>query len=98
MFAVGVLRLDVCEQRGLVQEDLGAVDALQVCAVRQLRVSGHHVLLQLVRQAEGLLAVITHVQVLVQLALSHAAAAPGLLAPVPLRTQRQVLSVLAVSL
>uniref|UniRef100_A0A3P9MG59 Uncharacterized protein n=1 Tax=Oryzias latipes TaxID=8090 RepID=A0A3P9MG59_ORYLA len=40
VFAVGVLRFDVREQRGLVQEDLRTVDALQVGAVGQLRVPG----------------------------------------------------------
>ena len=93
MFAVGVLCFNVREERSLVQEDLRTVDALQVGPVRQLGVSGQDVFLQLVRLAERLLAVITHVQVLVQVDV-HA----SLLASVPLAPQGKVLSVLAVSL
>lgn len=91
---VGVLRFDMREQRRLVQEDLRTVDALQVGPVGQLRVSGQDVFLQLVRLAERLLAVIAHVQVLVQV---HVSARP-LLPAVLLAPQRQMLSVLTVSL
>uniref|UniRef100_A0A8C7QE01 Uncharacterized protein n=1 Tax=Oncorhynchus mykiss TaxID=8022 RepID=A0A8C7QE01_ONCMY len=41
-------RLDMGEQQALITEDLGAVDALQVGAVRQLGVAGHYVLLQVI--------------------------------------------------
>uniref|UniRef100_A0A8D3ATH6 Uncharacterized protein n=1 Tax=Scophthalmus maximus TaxID=52904 RepID=A0A8D3ATH6_SCOMX len=92
VFAVGVLRFDVREERRLVQEDLRAVDALQVGSVRQLRVSGQDVFLQLVSLAERLLAIVAHVQVLLQVPVS------SLLPPVPLTPQCEVLSVLAVSL
>lgn len=94
MFAVGVLSFNVREERGLVQEDLGAVDALQVGSVGQLGVSGEDVFLQLVRLAEGLLAVIAHVQVLLQVSVSSGSLLPA----VPLALQGQVLSVFTVSL
>lgn len=94
MFAVGVLSLNVRKERSLVQEDLGAVDALQVSSVGQLGVSGEDVFLQLVRLAEGLLAVIAHIQVLLQVTVSSRSLLPA----VPLAPQRQVLSVFAVSL
>lgn len=94
MFAVGVLGFNVREERCLVQEDLGAVDALQVGSVGQLGVSGEDVFLQLVRLAEGLLAVIAHIQVLLQVSVSSRSLLPA----VPLAPQGQVLSVLAVSL
>lgn len=94
MFAVGVLSFDVREERSLVQEDLGAVDALQVGSVGQLGVSGEDVFLQLVRLAESLLAVVAHVQVLLQVSVSSGPLLPA----VPLAPQGQVLSVFAVSL
>lgn len=94
MFAVGVLRLDVREERCLVQEDLGAVDALQVGSVGQLGVSGEDVFLQLIRLAEGLLAVIAHIQVLLQVSVPTCSLLPA----VPLAPQGQVLSVFPVSL
>lgn len=94
VFAVGVLSFDVREERSLVQEDLGAVDALQVGSVGQLGVSGEDVFLQLVRLAESLLAVVAHVQVLLQVSVSSGPLLPA----VPLAPQGQVLSVFAVSL
>lgn len=94
VFAIGVLSFDVREERSLVQEDLGAVDALQVRSVGQLGVSGEDVFLQLVRLAEGLLAVIAHIQVLLQVSVSSCSLLPA----VPLAPQGQVLSVFAVSL
>lgn len=94
MFAVGVLSFNVREERSLVQENLGAVDALQVSSVGQLGVSGEDVFLQLVRLAEGLLAVIAHIQVLLQVSVSPCSLLPA----VPFAPQGQVLSVFAVSL
>lgn len=95
MFPVGVLRLDVREQRGLVQEDLRTVDALQIGAVRQLRVSGQDVFLQLVCLAERLLAVVAHIQVLLQVSVSSRS---SFLTSVPLAPQCEVFSVFTVSL
>jgi len=94
VFAVSVQRLDVREERRLVEEDVRTVDALQVGAVRQLGVSGHHVFLELVRLAERLLAVIAHIRVLLQVSVSFGSLLPS----VPLTPQREVLSVLAVRL
>lgn len=94
MFAVSVLRFDMREQRSLVEKDLRTVDALQVGPVRQLGVSGQDVFLQLVGLTERLLAVIAHVQVLLQVAVSGRA----LLSSVSLAPQSEVLSVLTVSL
>ena len=94
VFAVGMLCLNMREERSLVEEDLRTVDALQVGSVGQLGVSGHHVFLQLVCLAERLLAVIAHVQVLLQVSVSSC----SLLPTVPLTPQGKVLSVLAVSL
>uniref|UniRef100_A0A4W4G4S8 Uncharacterized protein n=1 Tax=Electrophorus electricus TaxID=8005 RepID=A0A4W4G4S8_ELEEL len=62
---VGVRPVDVGEQGTLIAKDLGAVDALQLRSVRELRMARQNMLLQLVRLAEGLLAVVAHVQVLV---------------------------------
>uniref|UniRef100_A0AAY4DV58 Uncharacterized protein n=1 Tax=Denticeps clupeoides TaxID=299321 RepID=A0AAY4DV58_9TELE len=64
VLAVGMGTVDVGQKQALVTEDLRAVDALQLGPIRELRVAGQHVLLQVVRLAEGLLAVIAHVQVL----------------------------------
>lgn len=94
VFAVGVLCLDMGEQRRLVQEDFRTVDALQVGSIRQLRVSGQDVFFQLIGLAERLLAIITHVQVLLQVTLSSTSLLPS----IPLAPQCKMLSVLAVSL
>uniref|UniRef100_A0A8C7C9X0 Uncharacterized protein n=1 Tax=Oncorhynchus kisutch TaxID=8019 RepID=A0A8C7C9X0_ONCKI len=48
VFTVGVGPFDVGKQRALIAEDLRAVDALQVNAIRQLGVAGHYVLLQVI--------------------------------------------------
>ena len=56
--------------------------------------SGQDVFLELISLAERLLAVITHIQVLLQVALSSCSLLPS----IPLAPQRKVLSVLAVSL
>lgn len=98
MLAVSVLRLNVREQRRLVQEDVGTVDALQVGAVGQLRVAADDVLLQLVRLAERILAVVAHVQVLVLVLVQVGLPSRPLPSSVPLTPQRQVLTVLTVSL
>lgn len=70
MFAVGMLGFNMREEGGLIQEDLRTVDALQVSSVRQLGVSGQDMFLQLVRLAERLLTVITHIEVLLQVTIS----------------------------
>lgn len=64
VFAVGMLCFNMREERSLVEKDLRTMDALQVSSVRQLGVSGQNVFLQLIRLAESLLAVITHIKVL----------------------------------
>lgn len=70
------------------------MDALQVGSVGQLGVSGQDVFLELIRLAERLLAVITHIQVLLQVTISSCSFLPT----IPLTPQCKVLSVLAVSL
>lgn len=92
MFAVSVLRFNMREERSLVKKDLRTVDALQVGPVRQLGVSGQDVLFQLVGLTERLLAVIAHVQVLLQVAVR------SLLSSISLAPQSEMLSVLTVSL
>ena len=87
-----MLRFNMCEERSLVQKDLRTVDALQVGSVGQLGVSGQDVFLQLVSLAERLLAVIAHIQVLLQVALS------SFLSSIFLAPQSKMLSVLPVSL
>lgn len=94
MFAVSVLRFNMREERSLVKEDLRTVDALQVGPVRQLGVSGQDVFFQLVGLTERLLAVIAHVQVLLQVAVSS----HSLLSSISLAPQSEMLSVLTVSL
>lgn len=94
MFAVSVLRFNMREERSLVKEDLRTVDALQVGPVRQLGVSGQDVFFQLVGLTERLLAVIAHVQVLLQVAVSSR----SLLSSISLAPQSEMLSVLTVSL
>lgn len=70
------------------------MDALQVGSVRQLGVSGEDVFLELIGLAERLLAVIAHIQVLLQVSVSSRSFLPSIL----LTPQCKVLSVLAVSL
>lgn len=80
------------EQRSLIQKDLRTVDALQVGSVGQLRVSSQDVFFQLVRLAERLLAVIAHVQILLQVVCG------SLFPSILFIPQRKMLSVLTVSL
>lgn len=94
VFAVGMLCFNMREERSLVEKDLRTMDALQVGSVRQLGVSSQDVFLELIRLAECLLAVITHIKVLLQVTISSC----SLLTPVPLTPQCKMLSVLAVSL
>lgn len=94
MFVVSVLCFNMREERSLVKKDLRTVDALQVGPVRQLGVSGQDVFFQLVGLTERLLAVIAHVQVLLQVAVSSR----SLLSSISLAPQSEMLSVLTVSL
>lgn len=89
-----MLRFNMREERGFIQKDFRTVDALQVGPVRQLRVPGHDVFLQLIRLAERLLTIVTHVQVLLQVPLCSCSLLPS----IPLTPQCKVLSVLAMSL